>query len=143
MSQLPVEEALKDLPRTEETKRRVLEWMHSMGSDSPASNEHGNPSGSDLEGEIDHTRLRPRNGAELVISAKVSIVAARKRHHLPAKAPKGPTASHGGPPCLSQGLIASQRGSDDARDGTVAKREVMIPLVRNPQSHQLTRLKRG
>ena len=70
MSQLLVEDALKDLPRTEETKQRVLEWMHSTEADSPASNEHGNPSGNDLKGEIDHTWLRLRNGAEPVISAR-------------------------------------------------------------------------
>ena len=50
----------------------------------------------DLEGEIDQTRLRSRNGAAPVISAKGSIVAAGKQHHCPAKVPKGPTDSHAG-----------------------------------------------
>ena len=98
-----------------------MDALHGIGL--PASNEHGNPSGNDLEGEIDHPRLQPRNGAEPVISTKGSIVAAGKRHYHPAKVHKGPTASHGRPPCVSQGSTASQGGSDDARDGTAASQE--------------------
>lgn len=54
MSQLIVEEVLKDLPRTAETKRQVLEWLYSAEVDFPAL-ERRNPSAIDLEGEIDST----------------------------------------------------------------------------------------
>ena len=54
MNQPPIEEALRDLPRTGETKRLVLEWLHFVGLDFHAL-ERWNPSAIDLEGVIDGT----------------------------------------------------------------------------------------
>lgn len=46
----------------------MLDWMHSMASESPVSNNHGNPIGNDLEGEIAHTLDWIR--AESAVNAK-------------------------------------------------------------------------
>ena len=110
MSQQEVEDALKDLPCTDEARKRVLEWMRSNDMNE--------------ESDLDSSELSDR-GSCVGDPRKVSIMNARIGSGSTASQGgptngKGSTASQGGP-ANRKGSTASQGGPANRKGSTASE----------------------
>ena len=144
MSQLPVEEALKDLLQTEETKRRVLEWIHSMESDSLPRTSMGIPVAMISKVRSTTHGFGRGMGPNQLLAPRVLLLLQENGITILRKYIKGRQPPMAGlPVCLKDRQPPRADPMMPEMVQQPPKSEVMIPLVRYSQSHQLARVKRG
>ena len=143
MSQKQIETVLNDLPRSEEAKDRVIEWLR--GYQTESESREGSGEESEEDSQPDHpTNTKERLGA---IIQRGDPTDSQNGSTASQGGPswKGSTASHGGPSW--KGSTASQGGpvhnGSTAAQGGSRKRSLVVPEGEEPSTSAKRRKSSG